>query len=213
MQFFALIVTQQMNMDDDECNTSSQQQLKRIVVENSVAKTWAEARKEWTLVGVCRKPNHCVCDMPIVENMEIRNVRNNNLLIVGNVCINRFANKEWTDAAPRSMWRSLKKLHMGKRERPVSQSLLNLARQIGVITTSDQEWYMICVFGLRSWSKKQFEIKNRVENLIALGMSRKRPHCYCKTLAIPKKKRNSNKYFWSCQQWNNNGCKFFSYVT
>ena len=208
-RYLAFTVAQRLDMDNDESCSSSQQKLKRIVVEDSIAEALLEAQKECALVGVCRKPNYCICDMPIVENMEIRNVHNNNLLIVGNVCVNRFANKEWDDAAPRSMWRSLKNLHMGKRERPVSQSLLNLAVQIGVIKISDRDWYVKCVSGFRSWSRKQCEIKIKVENLIALGMSRKRPKCYCKQPAIPKKKRKEpNKYFWSCHNWNNGGCKF-----
>jgi hypothetical protein len=72
---------------------SNQFRLFREIIALSVAKTWEEAKREWGLVDIHREdePLTCLCGhTPIIEICLLRNRRNNNSAIVGNVCVNKF---------------------------------------------------------------------------------------------------------------------------
>ena len=63
------------------------------IIRLSRATNWAAAKLEWSLVEVYEsdEPDTCLCGhFPIIEICVIRNKRNGNETIVGNVCVNKF---------------------------------------------------------------------------------------------------------------------------
>lgn len=63
------------------------------IIDLSVATTWDEAKLEWSLIDVFKEdePDTCLCGhFPILENCLLRNRRNGNEAIVGNVCVKKF---------------------------------------------------------------------------------------------------------------------------
>ena len=64
------------------------------ILKLSVAVAWEEARREWELFHVYEKyesdPDYCLCGHPILEICVLRNKRNRNTAVVGNVCVRKF---------------------------------------------------------------------------------------------------------------------------
>ena len=68
------------------------------VIEVSDSKDWQEAKKEWEIISVYEDDDYdtCTCGhYPIKEIIIIQNIRNNNELIIGNCCINKFFDFEF----------------------------------------------------------------------------------------------------------------------
>ncbi|MYB05041.1 MAG: hypothetical protein F4Y24_01685 [Gemmatimonadetes bacterium] len=67
--------------------------LGRRIVELSEAADWDRARLEWRIedIYIQRKPETCLCGhFPINELCVLRNRKNHNRAIVGNVCVKKF---------------------------------------------------------------------------------------------------------------------------
>lgn len=67
--------------------------LAAAITEMSISDTWEEAKFEWELEDVykSREPEACLCGhSPIHELCYIRNKFNDNLALVGNVCVTKF---------------------------------------------------------------------------------------------------------------------------
>jgi len=64
------------------------------LLKNSINKDRKLAIEEWEFKYSFEEDNHCICGMPIKENCIIINKNNNKSLLVGNVCVNRFINKD-----------------------------------------------------------------------------------------------------------------------
>lgn len=67
--------------------------LPREIIARSVADTWDEARLEWRIEDIYSEedPDICLCGhSPITETCVLRNVRNRNSAVVGNVCVKKF---------------------------------------------------------------------------------------------------------------------------
>lgn len=63
------------------------------IVSLSVAKTWDQAKLEWELEDIYHEdvPDTCLCGrFPINELCYLRNTRNGNRALVGNVCVKKF---------------------------------------------------------------------------------------------------------------------------
>ena len=65
------------------------------IIARSESQSWDEARLEWELEDIIRadrnEPRSCLCEhFPILELCIIRNKRNQNRAIVGNVCVKKF---------------------------------------------------------------------------------------------------------------------------
>jgi hypothetical protein len=68
-------------------------ELAEKILELSVAKTWDEAKLEWSLLEVFKEeePDTCLCGhYPIFDNCIIQNRQNGALATVGNVCVKKF---------------------------------------------------------------------------------------------------------------------------
>ncbi len=71
----------------------SQFQLTTEILERSVAQTWDEARREWSLYEIYEadEPETCLCGhFPIIELCVLRNRHNGIQATVGNCCVKHF---------------------------------------------------------------------------------------------------------------------------
>jgi hypothetical protein len=71
----------------------SQSQLIAEILERSVAHTWDEARREWSLYEIYEadEPETCLCGhFPIIELCVLHNRRNGIQVTVGNWCVKNF---------------------------------------------------------------------------------------------------------------------------
>lgn len=77
---------------------SNQTKLKEIIVKNSAAYNWIDAKKEWDVIVICnRDEQSCVCHQHIKENCDIRNRITNSELTVANVCVKHFKEVNLSD--------------------------------------------------------------------------------------------------------------------
>ncbi len=176
---------------------SDQILLQRTVIANSQADSWSVAKTEWKLVSIYDKVSRCICKHKIIENCVIRNRINNNQLIVGNVCVNHF--KEEQLSVPKSSRISLKKLHHGTGIAKANRSLINVAVRLNILTTNEGEWYIKARTDSQC-SKKEINLESRqkINSLIRLGFTDKRPLCDCGELAKPRQNSTTKGYFYSC---------------
>ena len=68
-------------------------QLTGEIIKLSVARTWDEAKLEWSLLEVyeAEEPETCLCGhYPIIELCVLRNSRNGAQATVGNCCVKKF---------------------------------------------------------------------------------------------------------------------------
>ncbi len=72
---------------------ASQFQLATEIMKRSVARTWDEARREWSLYEIYEtdEPETCLCGhFPIIELCVLRNRHNGIQATVGNCCVKKF---------------------------------------------------------------------------------------------------------------------------
>lgn len=68
-------------------------ELTQQIIAHSVAKTWDEAKREWSLDHIyeASEPERCLCGhYPIIELCVLRNKLNGNVATVGNCCVKKF---------------------------------------------------------------------------------------------------------------------------
>ena len=72
---------------------ASQSQLTTEILKLSVAQTWNEAKREWSLEEIYEadEPETCLCGhYPIIELCLLRNDHNGAQATVGNICVKKF---------------------------------------------------------------------------------------------------------------------------
>lgn len=74
---------------------SDQKNFYQILCNYSINKDPKLAILEWDYIYSTINKNKCICGQPIKDNCIIKNMKNGNELIVGNVCINKFLNKNY----------------------------------------------------------------------------------------------------------------------
>ncbi len=81
-----------LTVDGVKVEGHNESQLKEGIISLSVAETWEEARREWWLKTIYDDSwSTCLCGhYPIREYCVLKNAKNGNITIVGNVCVNKF---------------------------------------------------------------------------------------------------------------------------
>lgn len=69
---------------------SDQKKLQERIIELSESKVWEVAKTEWEINTIWYDKAECLCEHSIMQNIEIKNTKNGNLAVVGNVCIFQF---------------------------------------------------------------------------------------------------------------------------
>ena len=76
-------------MVDTEMSTYAEK-FKNALLENSESELLKEAYTEWVVIGIDYMKDNCICSHYVLERIHMENKINNNLIIVGNVCIKKF---------------------------------------------------------------------------------------------------------------------------
>lgn len=82
-----------MTQEQDAPSGHNERELRRRIIERSVAQDWPIARLEWDLETIFREEEFqtCACGhYPIIEICQLRNRLNRQLIEVGNVCVKKF---------------------------------------------------------------------------------------------------------------------------
>lgn len=109
----------------------------------SQTKTWVDAKYEWDLDSIYHEsnPETCLCShYPIYEICVLRNRKNGNLAIVGNVCVNKFIGLS-TD----KMFRSVKKVKKNNVE-SFDKSVIDFAFEKSWISEWEKKFYLNVIF-------------------------------------------------------------------
>ncbi len=194
---------------------SDQTQLQQVVIENSEANTWNNAKKEWDLVTIFSENSHCICNHFIVDNCEIKNRNNGKTLIVGNVCINHFGEEHLK--VDKNCFDQLKKITKSP-TKPAGVELLNFARKHKIWEDNVNDIYRNTVWTKgtnptnrnkrRALTIKQSAVVQRLNRLLVLGCSKERPQCpvhHCKMR--PKQNWTTKELFWGCPKYGTEQCK------
>lgn len=175
------------------------EKLKEAVLEVSCSKNWDEARQEWELLTIYHYPNHCQCGHHIEENCVIHNEKNGNELVVGNVCVNKFGVDRLNVST--NSFNSLKRITEKTRTSSVTEELLNIAFNLGIVSQSEvnsYEWAR----SLRRDSAE--EVRYKINNLLKLGFCVDRPRCTAcqgNPFLKPRMNRYNKTFFYSCPNW------------
>ncbi len=139
------------------------------ILKLSEAAAWETARGEWELFHVYEKyesdPDHCLCGHPILEICVLRNKRNGNNAVVGNVCVKKFLGLP-SDRIFAAL----------KRVRRSPESSLNYEAVSHAFTSRwfspwDNEFYL-GVLKKRSLTDKQLAIKLKLNQRFVLRMQK-----------------------------------------
>ncbi|MFW9951221.1 MAG: hypothetical protein ACFFKA_13965 [Candidatus Thorarchaeota archaeon] len=68
----------------------------KILCKYSINKNPKLALLEWDFISAFEDENQCICGKDIKENCVIENKNNKNQLVVGNVCVKRFMERDYT---------------------------------------------------------------------------------------------------------------------
>lgn len=118
---------------------SDQALLRRIVIKNSFARNWKNARLEWDWSYMFQEESQCACKHRIFDNCVIVNRRTGKQLIVGNVCIGHFERDEFINAP--AAHKSLKKLIKNPNNRKMNVPLLEFSVECDVLTQEEMDAY------------------------------------------------------------------------
>eukprot|EP01039_Chlorochromonas_danica_P010320 gene10320-11421_t len=194
--------------------TSDQELLKRVVIENSRANDWQTAKTEWQLLTIYDEPDgHCVCHHTIREHCVIKNCLNDNELIVGNVCVNHFNEEQLSVSS--NCRSSLKKVLGHVEQVNANKDLLELALRLKIISQNEHDEYKFNTTGRGSrnrfksdhpdYDDEAFQFRLQINTFITLGFVVNRPRCNCRQYARPRK--SDYGYFYGCYSFPG-GCKF-----
>jgi hypothetical protein len=140
--------------------------LVREIIALSVAGSWQEAAREWVLDHVFFSepddPGTCLCGhYPIVEHCVLRNCKNGNKAIVGNVCVHRFMGIP-TD----QLFTSLKRIAQN-RELALHVRMVYYAKNNGWLNDWEVQFYCNTLkMTRRQLSEKQLALRIRINELV-----------------------------------------------
>jgi hypothetical protein len=129
----------------------SQFKLTKVIIENSLAKSWDEARLEWELVGIERTDDaqECVCGhFPINEICTIQNPKTKNALEVGNHCVQKFIGLD-----SEKLFASLRRVAK-KHDGSFNPEIIDFVYKSGIINKNARDFY-VDIWRKRVLSEKQ----------------------------------------------------------
>jgi hypothetical protein len=113
------------------------------VVNLSEAKDWESAKKEWKLQRISYGIETCLCGHhPIIERCYMRNIINNNLILIGNCCLKQF-----------DLGRNFDKTFSAISQKRINEDLINYSWEKGLINNSEKK------FLIDIWRKRKLTVK------------------------------------------------------
>lgn len=140
----------------------SSYRLFEVIVNQSVATVWEDAKKEWYLAhieiaddeDVAKNVYVCACGHPHLKELcYIRNKKNNNEILVGNCCVKKFMDLE-SD-----------KIFQAVKRKKVNPSLIEYASAHNWISPWERS-FLLDVARKRKFSAKQKSVYDRLSEKI-----------------------------------------------
>lgn len=122
----------------------------KILCKNSINKDPKLAVLEWDYEYSYVENNYCICGNKIKENCIIKNRKNNNTLIVGNICVYKFITKDYD-----FVFKGIRAVN--KHQMP-NKSFINYCFDRGYIF-ENQRNFLLNIFRKRKLTEKQKEFK------------------------------------------------------
>ena len=143
----------------------SYEALKDFIVPLSVAACFEQARHEWKLVDIklVEEAKRCPCGKKIKELCYIKNQLNNNLVYVGNVCVNKFVGVDVGN-----LFSGLKRI-VKDLTANANEDLIMHAYHLGYIFDNEYH-FLMNTKRKRSLSDKQFQWKQKINRRIIKAM-------------------------------------------
>ncbi len=149
---------------------SNREQLAAGILALSVADTWAEAVREWYLEAVYRQdePDTCLCGhSPIMELCVLRNRKNGEETIVGNVCVKKFMGIP-SDLVFQAVRRVSKDI-----SKALNAEAIQHARSKGWINNWERS-FLLDTMHKRKLSDKQMDKREQINALVISKVNRNR---------------------------------------
>lgn len=128
----------------------------------SQSKKWDEVKKEWKFVSVyfSEEPQACLCGkFPIKEICILENIKNDNEVEVGNICVNKFLEIE-----AGFIVEGIKKLNKDI-SKSISKKLIKKIFDDGIINDWEHEFYN-SIWRKRNLTEKQKNIKKKINKKV-----------------------------------------------
>jgi len=141
-------------------------QLTGEIVERSVARTWDEAKLEWSLLEVYEsdEPEPCLCGhYPIVELCVLLNRRNKNQATVGNCCVKKFVG-----LPSEKIFQAVKRVRKDK-SKSLNAEAVQHAFKRGWINEWEKDFHFN-IMRKRSLTSRQEDKKVEINQLVLLRM-------------------------------------------
>jgi len=150
---------------------TSQEKLKKEILDLSDGQTWSEALREWNLEAVFWEddPETCLCGkFPIKELCYLRNRVNGYRALVGNVCVKRFMG-----LPSGKIFDSLKRVATDE-ERALNEETVEHAHDKGWITDWEHGFYM-GTWRKRTLSERQLAKRVEINRRVMRAIRNARP--------------------------------------
>jgi hypothetical protein len=147
----------------------SEFQLTTEIITRSVARTWDEAKLEWSLLEVyeAEKPETCLCGhFPIIELCVLSNRRNSNQATVGNCCVKKFIG-----LPSDKIFQAVKRIRKDQ-SKSLNAEAIQHAFDRRWIGKWEKDFYFD-IMRKRSLSVKQAAKKQEINELVLLRMKRR----------------------------------------
>ncbi len=202
--------------------------LSREIIKQSHSTTWDEAKLEWKLVHIhYKRLGTCLCTHhPITDHCVIKNLINDNVVTVGNVCIKKFNTDMLKIEA--AAWDCLHRFRTKGINIHANPALLDLCHMCKILRPKEIETYTLMITGKES--RKAFDLHHegfkkgkylwrQIRNIrIMYGFHSRRPQCNCKRNLIATPcyvgKKTGNQFFYGCWEYHgpsDPGCGFFQW--
>lgn len=152
--------------------TSNEFKLSQEMIKLSVADKWSDAKLEWKLDFILKIEDEetCLCShTPIKELCYMKNIKNNNTAIIGNVCVTKFIGID-----SERIFLSIRNIYIN-RDKAINEDLALYAKDKNLIN----EWeYNFSISTLskraRSLTDKQLEKRIIINNKLIDAIKAKR---------------------------------------
>jgi len=140
------------------------------IISLSVADAWKLAKSEWELSQIyfSDEPEACLCGhSPIIELCEIRNKKNQKIVVVGNCCVNKFIG-----LPSEKIFQAVKRIRKNS-GKSLNIEAIELAYSKDWINSWEYEFY-IDTFGKRLLTEKQGLKRKQINEKILYKINKDR---------------------------------------
>ena len=185
--------------DEEAHSTANFERLKDVIVQNSVANSWKQAKSEWELDYIFfEEGGKCICGKyPITEHCVItRRLDRSRSLIVGNRCVQQMGGELSKLSA--TSFACLKKVKKDPFNKHANEGLITMAIERGVLGEAEGNDYLDLwrKRNLVDWQEDKMVAMNH--KIITAFSTGPKPCPVCQELVYAKKSSNNNSMYFAC---------------